>query len=312
MNAHAEFKVALILDKGGKDDKSFNAAAFEGANRAKKDLSIQLKYVEAMDDAAVESTMRSFAQKNFDLILGIGFSMADPIKKVAAQFPNLKFVLVDAEVTLPNVRSLLFEEHQGSYLIGAIAALASKTGKIGFLGGMDVPLIRRFQLGYEAGAKKINPNIKISINYIGVTSEAWNNPPKAKELSLNQFNQGIDVIFAAAGASNYGLFDAAEDKKKFAIGVDSNQNWVKPGIVLTSMMKRVDVAVYQAIKDSVAGKFSAGTQRFGLDNQGIDYALDEHNEKLFSAEWKKKIATLKAEIISGKIKVPDYYKKNGK
>lgn len=310
--AFAEYKVALILDKGGKDDKSFNAAAFEGSNKAKKELGIQLKYVETMDDAAIETTMRSFAQKDFDLIIGVGFSMADATKKVAAQFPKIKFALVDGEVDLPNVRSLLFEEHQGSYLVGAIAALASKSGKIGFLGGMDVKLIRRFQMGYEAGAKKINPNVKISVNYVGVTSDAWNNPPKAKELSLTQFNQGVDVIFAAAGASNYGLFDAAEDKKKFAIGVDSNQNWVKPGIVLTSMLKRVDVAVFQAIKDGNTGKFSAGVQRFGLANQGVDYSVDEFNSKLISEDWKKKVEGLKKDIIAGKIIVPDYYKKNGK
>lgn len=307
-----DFRVALILDKGGKDDKSFNAAAFEGANRAKKELGIQLKYVEAMDDVAIETTMRSFAQKKFDLILGIGFAMADGVKKVAAQFPELKFALVDAEVKLPNVRNLLFEEHQGSYLVGAMAALASKTGQIGFLGGMDVPLIRRFQLGFEAGVKKVNPKAKIVTNYIGVTSDAWNNPAKAKELALSQYNSGVDVIFAAAGASNYGLFDAAEEKKKLSIGVDSNQNWVKPGYVLTSMLKRVDVAVFDAIRDAKSGKFSGGTQRFGLTNQGIDYSLDEHNAKLVSAEMKKKVEELKAAIVSGKIKVPDYYKKNGK
>jgi basic membrane protein A len=305
----AEYRVALILDKGGKDDKSFNAAAFEGANRAKKELGIELKYVEAMDDVAIETTMRSFAQKKYDLILGIGFAMSDSVKKVAAQFPEVKFALVDAEVSLPNVRNLLFEEHQGSYLVGAMAALASKSGQVGFLGGMDVPLIRRFQMGFEAGVKKVNPKAKIVANYIGVTSDAWNNPAKAKELSLSQYNKGVDVIFAAAGASNYGLFDAAEEKKKLSIGVDSNQNWVKPGFVLTSMLKRVDVAVFDAVKDAKAGKFSAGTQRFGLANQGIDYAMDKHNEKLVTPEMKKRVDELKREILAGKINVPDYYKK---
>jgi basic membrane protein A len=310
--AQAEpLKIALILDKGGKDDKSFNAAAYAGAEKAKKELGIQLKYVEAMDDAAIEATMRSFAQKKFDLIIGVGFVMVDGIQRVAKQFPDLKFALVDAEVKLPNVRSLLFEEHQGSFLMGAIAAIHSKTGQIGFLGGMDVPLIRRFQMGYEAGAKYINPKIKVVNNYVGVTGEAWNNPAKAKELALAQYNKGVDVIFGAAGASTYGLFDAAEEEKKLSIGVDSNQNWVKPGFVLTSMLKRVDVAVFDAIKEAKDGKFAGGTERFGLANKGIDYALDEHNDKLLTAANRAKLEEIKKLILSGKIKVPDYYK-NGK
>lgn len=312
LSAQAEpLKIALILDKGGKDDKSFNAAAFAGAERAKKELGIQLKYVEAMDDAAIEATMRSFAQKKFDLIIGVGFVMIDGIGRVAKQFPDLKFALVDSEVKLPNVRNLLFEEHQGSFLMGAIAAIHSKSGQVGFLGGMDVPLIRRFQMGYEAGAKYINPKIKVVNNYVGVTGDAWNNPAKAKELALSQYNKGVDVIFGAAGASTYGLFDAAEEKKKLSIGVDSNQNWVKPGFVLTSMLKRVDVAVFEVIKEAKDGKFAGGTERFGLENKGIDYALDEHNDKLLTAENRKKLDEIKKLILSGKIKVPDYYQ-NGK
>lgn len=312
LSAQAEpLKIALILDKGGKDDKSFNAAAFAGAEKAKKELGIQLKLVEAMDDAAIEATMRSFAQKKFDLIIGVGFVMIDGIGRVAKQFPDLKFALVDSEVKLPNVRNLLFEEHQGSFLMGAIAAIHSKSGQVGFLGGMDVPLIRRFQMGYEAGAKYINPKIKVVNNYVGVTGEAWNNPAKAKELALSQYNKGVDVIFGAAGASTYGLFDAAEEKKKLSIGVDSNQNWVKPGFVLTSMLKRVDVAVFEVIKEAKEGKFEGGTERFGLENKGIDYALDEHNDKLLTPENRKKLDEIKKLILSGKIKVPDYYK-NGK
>ncbi len=306
--AQAQLKVALVLDKGGKDDKSFNSAAFAGVNKAKKEFGINLKYVEAMDDAAIESTIRSFAQKKFDLIIGVGFAMADGVQKVAAQFPQLKFALVDAEVKLPNVQNLLFQEHEGSYLVGAIAGLTTKTNKVGFLGGMDVPLIRRFQMGYAAGVKKVNPKAVVSTNYIGVTGDAWNNPAKGKELALAQFNQGADIVFGAAGASNYGLFDAAEEKKLFAIGVDSNQNWVKPGLVLTSMLKRVDVAVYDAVKAVQEGKFVGGTRRFGLENQGIDYAVDKYNEKLLSPELRKKVEALKADILAGKIQVPDYYK----
>ncbi len=308
-SAQAEsLKIALVLDKGGKDDKSFNAAAFAGAEKAKKELGIDLKVVEAMDDAAVTTMMRSFAQKKFDLIIGVGFSMADGIEKIAKQFPDLKFALVDSEVKLSNVKNLLFEEHQGSFLVGAAAAMHSKSGKIGFLGGMDVPLIRRFQMGYEAGVKHINPKAEVINNYVGVTSDAWNNPAKAKELSLSQFNKGVDVIYGAAGASNYGLFDAAEEKKKLAIGVDSNQNWVKPGFVLTSMLKRVDIAVYEVIRAVKEQKFQSGTERFGLQNKGVDYSLDQFNEKLLPASTRKKLEELKAAILAGKISVPDYYK----
>lgn len=308
--SHAQsLKVALILDKGGKDDKSFNAAAFEGATRAQKDLKIELKFVEATDNNAVENLHRSFARRNFDLVIGIGFAQKDAVRKVAAQFPKIKFAVVDGEVDAPNVRSLLFEEHEGSFLVGALAAMKTKAPAVGFIGGMDIPLIRRFAMGYSAGAKHINPKIKTLENYIGVTGEAWNNPAKAKELAVAQYSQGAQVIFAAAGSSHSGVFDAAEEKKMYAIGVDSNQNWIKPGVILTSMLKAVDVAVYDTIKDTQAGKFQGGITRFGLKNGGINYALDKHNEKLITPEMKLKVEELKKKIISGEITVPDYYKK---
>jgi basic membrane protein A len=305
--AQAAVRVGLVLDKGGKDDKSFNASAYRGLMQAKDLFKAQVKVVEAVDDNSFESLLRAFAEKEFDLVISIGVSQAEAMKKVAAQFPNKKFAIVDAEVPLPNVRTLLFQEHEGSYLVGAVAALMSKTGKVGFIGGMDIPLIRRFQMGYEAGAKKINPRIKMVANYVGVTIDAWNNPAKGKELALAQYQSGVDVIFAAAGASGSGLFDAAEEQKKFAIGVDSNQNWIKPGRVLTSMLKRVDVAVMMTVQDLVAGSFSAGTKRYGLQNNGVDYAVDEHNQSVLPAEVRAKVDGLKQQIIAGKIKVPDYY-----
>lgn len=308
--ARAGFKVGLVLDRGGKDDKSFNASAYQGGMEAKKKLGIFLKYVEASDDNAFEPLLRAFAQKDFDLIIGIGFAQKEAIKKVAAQFPNKHFAIVDAEVDAPNVRCLMFEEHEGAYLVGAIAAMTSKTGKIGFLGGMDIPLIRRFAMGYEAGAREINPKISVADNYVGVTSEAWNNPPKGKELALAQYDGGADIIFAAAGASALGAFDAAEEKDKLIIGCDSDQNWVKPGHVLTSMLKRVDVAVYSTIEEAKDGKFSAGIKRFGLANRGIDFAQDDYNAKLLTDAVRKRAEELKTEIIAGKIVVPDYYKKH--
>ncbi len=305
----ADFKVGLVLDRGGKDDKSFNSSAYAGAMEARKKLGILLKYVEAADDNAFDPLMRAFAQRDFDLIIGVGFAQRDALQKVAAQFPKKSFAIVDAEVDLPNVRSLLFEEHEGAFLVGAIAALTSKTGKIGFVGGMDIPLIRRFEMGYEAGAKRIQPQITVFANYVGVTSEAWNNPPKGKELALSQYEAGADVVFAAAGASGLGVFDAAEDKKKFAIGVDANQDWMKPGLILTSMLKRVDLAVFTAIEDARAGKFSGGLKRFGLHDKGVDYSVDGYNAKVLTEPVRRRADELKAEIIAGKIIVPDYYKK---
>jgi basic membrane protein A len=301
------FKVGLVLDKGGKDDKSFNSAAYLGVSRAQKELGIEMKAVEAVDDHSFEVLQRSLAQKGYDLIIAVGFTQKDALAKTAAQFPKVKFASVDAEVNAPNVKSLMFEEQEGSFLMGAIAALTTKSNKVGFVGGMDIPLIRRFEMGYEAGVKKVNPAVKLTSNFIGVTGDAWNNPAKAKELALTQYGSGIDVIFAAAGASNMGVFDAAEEKKQKAIGVDSNQNWIKPGFILTSMLKRVDVAVFDTVKKAKAGQFQGGIERFGLKNSGIDYAVDQYNDKLLPADVRKKVDMLKSEIIAGKIQVPDYY-----
>lgn len=307
-------KIALVFDKGGKDDKSFNTSAYQGAMEAKSKLGAEIKYVESSDNNSFEPLLKAFAKKDFDLIVAIGVAQADAVKKVAPQFPEKKFLLIDSEVQGPNVNSSLFQEHEGSYLVGAMAAMASKSGVVGFIGGMDIPLIRRFQQGFEAGVKKINPKAKVIVNYIGVTGDAWHNPPKAKELALSQIASKADVIYHAAGASGAGLFDAVEekstaDKKILAIGVDSNQNWVKPGLVLTSMLKRVDQAVFVAAESVMKGEFKAGVNRFGLKNLGIDVALDNHNEKLMTAEMRAKLASLKADIIAGKIKVPDYYEK---
>ncbi len=301
-------RIGLVLDKGGKDDKSFNSAAFEGAKRAEKELGIELKYVEATDLNALENLHRNLAGKGYGLVIGIGFAQVDAIKKIASQFPNTKFAVVDGEVQSSNVKSLLFEEHEGSFLVGAIAAMKSKTGKVGFIGGMDIPLIRRFATGYSAGAKYVNPKVIVSENFIGVSGEAWNNPAKAKELALSQYGSDFDVIFVAAGASGSGVFDAAEEKKKFAIGVDSNQNWMKPGFVLTSMLKRVDLAVFETISQFKAGQFKSGVVRYGLKDKGVDYALDDNNKNVLSAEIRKKADDIKMKIIKGEIKVPDYYK----
>ncbi len=308
--AHAEFKVGLVFDRGGKDDKSFNASAYAGAMEAKSKLKAFVKYVEATDDNSFEPLLRSFAQKDFDLIIGIGFAQAEAVKKIAGQFPKKNFAIVDSEIDLPNVRSLLFEEQEGSYLVGAIAAGLTQgpAPKVGFIGGMDVPLIRRFEMGYKCGAAKMNPKSELVSNYLGSTPQAWNDPPRAKEVAKSQYSKGAEVIFAAAGASGAGLFDAAEENKKLAIGCDSNQNWIKPGRIVTSMLKRVDTAVYDSISDASKGKFTGGAKRFGLANKGVDFSIDEYNKALIPADLLKKVNQYKAEIIAGKIKVPDYYK----
>jgi len=308
LSAQAQVKIGLVLDKGGKDDKSFNSAAYTGAKKAEKELGIELKYVEATDNNSLETLHRNFAQKKYDLIIGIGFAQKDAIKKVSVLFPQTKFAIVDGEVSAANVKTLLFEEHEGAFLVGAAAAIKSKTQVVGFIGGMDIPLIRRFQRGFEAGVKSVNPKAVLLTSYIGATGDAWNNPAKAKEIALSQISQKADVIFHAAGASGSGLFDAASEKKIYAIGVDSNQNWVKPGTVLTSMLKKVDVAVFETIKSVKENTYQSGINRFSLKDGGVDWALDDFNKKLWSQSEIEKMNQIKKAITSGKVIVPDYYK----
>lgn len=311
--ASADFKVGLVLDKAGKDDQSFNASAFRGGKKAEKELGIKLQTVEVRDSAASESMLRTLARKKLDLIIAIGFSHASAVAKVAPLFPKQQFVIVDSDVKAPNVTSVMFAEHEGSYLMGAMAAMASKSASIGFIGGMDIPLIRRFAMGYEAGARSINPKIKVQTSFIGVTGDSFSNPPKAKELALLQHAQGADVIFHAAGSSGIGLFDAAEEKKFLAIGVDSNQNGIKPGQILTSMIKSVDVAVYDAIKMAKGGKLAGGTTiNHGFFTGGIDMAVDQYNKSLISIAMLEKAVSIKASIKSGKLVVPDYYIESAK
>jgi basic membrane protein A len=256
--------------------------------------------------------MRAFAERNFDLIIGVGFAQAPIMEQVAKDYPHIQFAIIDGVSELPNVASLVFKEHEGSYLVGILAAKASHTGTIGFLGGMDIGLIHRFAKGYEEGAKAVNPNIRVIANYVGVTDSAWNNPGKGKELSLAQIGKGADVIFTAAGNSGLGAFDAVEQQGKqndrathFVIGVDSNQNMVKPGFVLTSMVKRVDNAVYDIVNDVVNHRFSPGLHVFGLDKDGVGYAMDEFNKDLISPEAIQEAEAAKKKIIAGEIKVTD-------
>jgi basic membrane protein A and related proteins len=304
--AGANIKVGLVLDKGGRDDKSFNSAAYRGTTEAVKDFGIELKDVESPDDSAFEPALRRFAERGYRLVIAVGFIQAEAVKKVSAEFPNTHFAIVDGVVEQPNVASLMFAEHEGSFLVGYLAGLLSKTNKVGFIGGMDIALIRRFELGFEAGVKAANSKAELAKNYVGVTSSAWANPARGKELALSQYGRGVDVIFHAAGATGMGVFDAAEEKSAFAIGVDSNQNAIKPGRIATSMLKRVDTAVYNIIKDEVEGRFSGGTRYFGLKDKGVDYSIDEHNEKIIEP-FRAKLEEMREKIIKGEIKVPDFY-----
>src|SRR6476661_787771 len=315
-----KIRVGIVFDIGGKNDRSFNAAAWEGVQRAQQDLDICLYDVEPGNPTSIEPAMRAFAERNFDLVIGVGFAQGPIMQKVATDYPNIKFAIVDGVIVdkdgkpLPNVADLVFREHEGSYLVGMIAASKNKTGTIGFLGGMDIPLIHKFETGYEEGARSVNPKIQIVQNYVGVTDSAWNNPGKGKELALGQIDHGADVIFTAAGNSGLGAFDAVEqygknpttgEANKFVIGVDSNQNMVKPGYVLTSMVKRVDNAVYDVIKEVIDGKFDGGFHAFGLDKDGVAYAMDDNNKALIPPDVINKVEASKQKIVAGEIKVTD-------
>jgi basic membrane protein A len=313
----SKVRVGIVFDVGGKDDRSFNAAAWQGVSRAAKDFQLVLRDVEPGDPTSIEPAVRAFAERGYNLMIGVGFNQTAVIEAVAKDYPNLNFAIVDGVIDLPNVASLIFKEHEGSYLVGMIAASTSKSGTVGFLGGMDIPLIHKFEVGYEEGARSVNPNVRIIPNYIGVTDTAWNDPVKGKELARTQIEKGADVIFTAAGNSGLGAFDAVEQygkdaqgrALKFVIGVDSNQNWVKPGYVLTSMVKRVDNAVYQIVRDRVEGRALGGIHVYGLDNDGIGYATDDYNKDLLSPEVIKTVNEAKQKIISGQIKVTNVMEK---
>lgn len=318
-NSYAEElpKICMILDKAGKDDNGFNQAAYNGFEKALSShlASSESRVFEVKDDAQIEQATRSFANSHCALIFAIGVNVAEPIKKVVDKYPTQKFVTVDYVVEAKNVRSIVFREDQAGFLIGVIAAMKTKTQKIGMIAGMDVPLIERFKLGYQAGARYINPKVKVTTAFVGVSVDGWNNPAKAEEIALSQYNQDVDVIFQTAGGSGIGIFNAAEkmhsknnEIKRYAIGCDSNQNWIKPGIILTSMLKGLSESVLSTIQDVKQHKFVSGTAVYGIENGGIDWALDKYNKNNFTNEEVAKINAIKHDIVSGKIQVPDYYK----
>lgn len=303
--APGALRVGMVFDIGGKGDRSFNDSAYRGLQQAEAELGVTTVEFEPGQDSDREQGLRRLAERGFDLIIGVGFLFADSIDKVAADFPQTHFAIVDGRVEgRPNVASLLFREEEGSFLVGALAALKSQTGTIGFVGGMEVALIKRFEAGYRAGALAVRPATKVLVGYAGVTPSAFADPVKGKELALSQIGRGADVVFHAAGTTGNGVIEAAREKGVFAIGVDSNQNHMAPGTMLTSMEKRVDRAVFATIKALKESRFAGGVQEFGLDGGGVGYSLDEHNQALLTPALRATADSLAAELVAGRLRVP--------
>ena len=302
----SDFKPAILYDLGGKFDKSFNEGAYNGAEKFKKETGTDYREFEITNDAQREQALRRFARDGASPIISVGFSQAAALDKVAQEYPDTNFVIIDSVVDQPNVGSILFKEEEGSYLVGILAAMKSKDHKVGFVGGMDIPLIRKFACGYKGGVKSVSKDATVMENMTGTTGAAWNDPVRGGELAKSQIDQGADVVFHAAGGTGIGVLQAAADAGKYGIGVDSNQDGLFPGHVLTSMVKRVDNAVYQTFKDAEAGNFQPGTHVLGLKENGVGYTIDEYNEDLITPEMKAAAEKAKQDVIDGKIEVHDY------
>jgi len=307
----AQMKVGLVFDVGGRGDKSFNDAAYRGLEKARNELGTPFEYIEPGPGADREAALRQLATRNdIAIIFGIGFIFTDDITNIAREFPDKKFACVDYTVDtskpLPsNLVAIEFKEEEGSFLVGALAALMSKNSMIGFIGGMESPLIKKFEAGYVAGAHYANPNCRVLISYAGTTGEAFKNPGKGKELALGQYSQGADIIYHASGVTGLGVFEAARELHKLAIGVDSDQFHEAPGYILTSMTKIVDTAVFETIRSVKEGRFEGGkVNMFDLKSKGIDYVYDENNRNLIPDSIRNKVEAIRNKIISGQIVVP--------
>jgi basic membrane protein A len=306
----ADIKPAIIYDLGGKFDKSFNEGVYNGAEKFKKDTGIAYRDLEIQNDAQREQTLRKFAKDGFSPIMTVGFAWATALDKIAGEYPNTKFGIIDMVVDKPNVQSILFKAHEGSFLVGVIAATTSKSGKVGFVGGMDIPLISQFGCGYAQGVKYAQGKDEVFANMTGTTPAAWNDPVKGGELAKSQMDRGADVVYAAAGATGQGVLKAAADAGKLGIGVDSDQDGLFPGKVLTSMLKRVDIATYDMFKAAKDGTWKAGFNVFGVKEGGVGYASDEFNKDILTPAAKAAAEAAKADIVSGKIQVHDFMSDN--
>lgn len=295
-------KVGIVLSTGGLGDKSFNDSAYRGLEKAKKELGIKFKYVEPSSPTEDEEFLRQYADAGYDLVIGTGFQMTQSLKAVAKDYPNTKFLMIDDSVDLPNVRSLVFKEQEGSFIVGALAAMMSKNNVVGFVGGMENPLIKKFEAGYRQGAKYINPNIKVLVVYT-TGPNPFNDPVRGKENAISEINQGADVIFHAAGGTGMGVIAGAKEKKVYAIGVDSNQDEVAPGVVLTSMIKNVDVAVFDTIKNLQDGKFVAGEALYGIKKDGVGVTDFKYTKDIIGKDKLDRLETVRSKIKSGEITV---------
>ncbi|MBN2984585.1 BMP family lipoprotein [Cohnella algarum] len=298
-------KVGLLTGTAGLGDKSFNDLANEGAQSAATDFGIDLKVVEPGDLAAAEGLLRDLAKAGNELIFAVGFDMVEPLTAVANEYPDKKFAVIDAAVDLPNVRSLMFKEHEGSFLVGALAAMMTETNKIGTIPAMDVPFLNRFTAAYEQGAKYVNPDIEVLNQPIGSDNSAFNDPGKMKNIALSMYSQNVDIIYPVAGGSGTGLFEAAKEQNKYAFGINSDQDDMAQGLVLTSMLKRVDTAVYDTISRFVGGHFEAGLQEYGLSNNGIGLTEMKYTKNIIGSENIGKLSEIQQNIMTGEIEVID-------
>lgn len=300
-------KPAVVFDMGGKFDKSFNEGVWNGVKKFTEETGIEVMEFEVTNETQREQAMRRMVDKGATIVLGVGFAQADAISKVAADNPDVQFSIIDVGwLDAPNLRQYVFKEHEGSFLVGVAAAKASQTGKVGFVGGQDIGLISRFACGYVGGVKSILPNAEVYENMTGSTPAAWNDPARGAELTRSQIDRGADVVYHAAGGTGVGVIQAAADAGKLAIGVDSNQNGLAPGSVLTSMLKRVDVAAYETFMDAKNNAFTSGVQVLGIAEGGVDWALDDNNKSLITADIKSAIEKAKDGILSGDIVVHDF------
>ena len=306
--------VGVVFDLGGRGDKSFNDGAYLGAERAATELGVRVRFVEPGEGSDREAGLRLLAAEGMDLVVGVGFIFTDDLAQLAREYPKTNFAGVDFSVAQDkdgkviqppgNLAALKFREEQGSFLVGAIAALVGKSKKVGFVGGMNFPLIHKFEIGYTAGVKAVCPDCEVLSQYAGVTPEAFRNPGKGKELALSQYQQGVNVIFHASGSTGLGVFEAARQTGKLAIGVDADQFKEAPGFVLTSMVKRVDNAVFDAIKRVKETRFKGGIYQYGLAEDGVAYVYDKNNEKMIPGAVRARVEALRQEIIAGRISVP--------
>ena len=308
--AQAEIRPAVVYDTAGKNDKSFNEAVFVGITKFMNDTGIAVTELEPTNESMMEQSLKKLAQRGYSPVVAVGFTMANAVQAAAEEYPDTKFTLIDMVVGLPNVQNVIYKEHEGSFLVGVLAAMNSKTGTVGFVGGMDIPLISRFECGYKQGVKWQDSSMNILANMTGSTPAAWGNPSKGGELTRSQVEAGADVVYAAAGGTGIGVYQTAADMGVLAIGVDSNQNYMQPGTMLTSMLKQVGEAAYDSYEAAMNGTWSSDMRVLGVAEGGVGWALDEYNRDLVSAEMEARVNEARDAIIAGDIVVHDYMADN--